>query len=616
MPQRRPMSRKFRWLLTGVILLGAAAIIGWFGVAPLYVRSVITQALHDAGVDASSFELSSLGPTQAFVHQVRLGSPQWLSVESIDLTYSPLSLWRGRVKAISLDGVEWHIRVRDGNVDFGPRFGSSSSAATDDLPFDLLDIRNATLRIEQGGQTNSINASASVRRTGIGRFDAQANFAAERIQFNGASAVSPQIGVQLVVASLGANRALEGTIDLTTASLEVSAQELKLQNVATTVPFAMGSSPGRSGRIQTGPITWRGMEMPGIVGNVEMTETRLRTQFTWPVTADATLQVDGWLEFGNGPLNGKVTAITPPFDLTDTALLTAFAPKLEGIEVGGRYSVDAVVTLEQGRIDSRITLAGERMTLNGPDWPGRVDDADVQLTITGLQPLATEPNQVLFVNKAKIGEIDVTDASFAFTLESPERLNVHHASWHMAGTSRLGRFELDPFVVDPSNAQFRSTLHCEEVGLGPWLELLTSDRVTSDGQLEGLISFAFDSRRTRAVELGNGVLEARPSRGNIRIKDKAMAEQLLEQIDVGDQKFVVQVRDRIMTALQDFEYSSLSVEFTSEGEDYVCQLQASGKGRTGPDPQEFAAIVVNVHNFNTLLRDALAGRDIYQRLRE
>jgi hypothetical protein len=278
--------------------------------------------------------------------------------------------------------------------------------------------------------------------------------------------------------------------------------------------------------------------------------------------------------------------------------------------------LNADIGFENRNANGRVTIVGEHMSVASAKWPGGIDDADARITLTNLHPLASESNQVLFVNRAKFGKIDVTDASIAFSLESPSRLAVHRASWRMAGDAALGDFELSPFVVDPAYPRFQSTLHCEEVNLGPWLEMLTKHRITSDGRLKGLISFEFDPRTTSVLSLGNGVLMADPAQGNIRIKDRKIAQQLLDQVDVGAQKYAEEVKDRIVAALEDFQYSSLSIEFSPEAKDYVCQVQASGKGRTGSNPQEFAAIVVNVHNFNALLRDAVTGSSIYQQLKE
>jgi hypothetical protein len=616
MPKNRPMSRTLRWLLAGVILLATAAIIGWFGVAPMYVRSLIAQTLRDGGVDASSFKLDSLGITRAHVSDVRLGVENWLTIGTIDLTFSPLSLWRGRLKSIHIHQADWRIRIRDGEVDLGPRFGAATKESSEDPPFDELQITNAIVRVEIDGVQSAFDVKASARRTGWGRFDVHADAHAKLAELAGVTVEQPTFGIDLVMASLDGKRTVAGTVDVRAESVAAQEYALKVQRVEAAVPFTMGGGAVDHGSIRTGAISWRDVTMPGISGTLAVPEMRLKSHIDWPLTSEATLTMDGWAELGDRPIHGRLTAVVPSFELSDTALLTSLVPELRDVHIGGQYEMNAEIGFESRNAAVQITVVGQHMSAAGEKWPGSIDDADAHITITSLHPLVTESNQVLFVNRGKFGKIDVTDATIAFSLESPSRLAVHHASWRMASDATLGDFELSPFVADPTNLRIQSTLHCEDVYLGPWLEMLTKDRVTSDGRLEGLIAFEFDPQTTSALTLGNGALMANPAQGNIRIKDRVIAEELLDQVDVGAQKYAVEVKDRIVAALEDFEYSSLNIEFSPEAKDYVCQVQASGKGRTGPNPQEFAAIVVNVHNFNTLLRDAVTGSSIYQQLKE
>jgi hypothetical protein len=266
------MSRKLRWLLAGVILLTTAAIIGWFGVAPLYVRSLIVQALRDSGVDASSFELDSLGVTRATVRDVRLGAEGWLTIGTINLSYTPLSLWRGRLKSIQVDAADWLIRIREGEVDLGPRLDASNSEAAGDLPLDALQLANATVRIDSDGVQSVFDVTASLRRSGWGRFDVHADAGAQHAELSGVTMQQPTFGLDLVVALLDGKRTVVGTFDARVESVAYQEHALKIQRVEAAAPFSIGGGAVGQGSVRTGSISWRDVEIPGISGTLAAPE--------------------------------------------------------------------------------------------------------------------------------------------------------------------------------------------------------------------------------------------------------------------------------------------------------------------------------------------------------
>jgi hypothetical protein len=606
-----PRIRVLRLILAMVL---ASGLIGYFVVAPLLVRHAVKQSLRDIGVDAAAFDLDSVSLTAARFRRLELGAPQWLRADAITVRYSPLSLFRGRVKTIDVTDARWTVRIDKGVLDLG--FDPARIPTTGgglDLPFDHLQVNAAQLALLIDGVPQAMDGAGSIRRTGAGRLACELALSAEKLSYSGFDVLSPRLTARLDVSALAdGHRAVEGQIEFSDASLHSARHQLEIPTLAAVIPVSTHGTTVDDGSIRIGRIVWRGVELPPPAGGLNVAGSRVHLRLDWPFMPGATTDVEGWLEFQALPLQGRLTVIVPEFELTDASLIRKVVPALNDVELGGRFAVNSTFTLANGQLNQRISVSANRASLNSVRWPGQIDDADGSITLTGLSPLSTEPDQTLFVNKARVGEVEITNGAVVFSGEGERHISVQHASCTMERkAARLGRFELNSFSTDLADVRFNSTLYCEDVELGPWLELLTNDRVTGDGRLEGLIAFAFDANRYPAVVLGNGVLEARPERGVIQILDHAIIDKVIAQIDPSGQKYVEQIRDRIALALRDFEYSALRVELSAEGDDVVCQLTTQGHGRIGPDPQEFASITLNVAPFNAIVRRAVLGREIF-----
>jgi hypothetical protein len=235
--------------------------------------------------------------------------------------------------------------------------------------------------------------------------------------------------------------------------------------------------------------------------------------------------------------------------------------------------------------------------------------------LDSITPLSTRGPQRIDIQSATTGEQDITSGHVLFDLESPTSLRVNEAQWIF---SDGGRFRTQPFAVNPQQPRITTTVACENLDLNFWLKLISQDRADGEGRLKGQLAIDWDPDAYPRLQFTGGSLIADPPVGYIRTHD---AQRLGELLDHQDERFAIdetlrQVKQRIVDALEDLEYSSLQLSFIPDGRDTTLQAQLAGKGRRGPNPQPFGGLTVNVGHFAETLQSVLSATSALDRMRE
>lgn len=86
-----------------LLLLG---MLPWKLMLAERIRAMLeTQGVHDVGL-----ELTDIGLKEAALSHVTIGADKLLTLERLDISYSPLDLWRGRFRELSLSGLTIQAR--------------------------------------------------------------------------------------------------------------------------------------------------------------------------------------------------------------------------------------------------------------------------------------------------------------------------------------------------------------------------------------------------------------------------------------------------------------------------------------------------------------------------
>lgn len=548
---RNPRSRRWRNARRAVVTLAvliALAVLLYFVALPLYARSRINALLRDLGVNDPKYTVHRVSLSGLQITDVRLqrNTATAFEAQRIDVRYSPMSLWNGRIEAIGADGIVWRIAIRNGEIDWGflPPPADRAGMRAIHLPFDALWLRDGKVVIDDNGW-------------------------------------------------------------LITAPIDGSMSAVE-------DPSRSGGNARANCALQTGVIRAGEIELPPLHASASLIGLRVDVQATWPILQEATIAASGVIDLTAPGFACNIDAHVPQFTLRDRAQLIRLFPALAGIEIRGRYALDGHCEIAGGRVQPEITLRAADVALDGKSWPITINSAAGTLVFDSLFPLHTKGPQRIDIASAASGELQITSATIVADLHGPTSLKVEQAQWTLADG---GRFGTGVFTVNPQQPRIETTVTCENVDLNFWLKLISQDRAEGQGRLLGEFAVVWDPSARPRLQFTGGLLTAQDQSGFIRTFDAGALDTLLDQ---ADPRFTLdedlkQVKQRIIDALRDFGYTSLTFQFIPDGRDTTLQAQLKGKGRSGPDAQEFGGLEINIHHFAETLQNVLSAKSALNR---
>lgn len=187
--------------------------------------------------------------------------------------------------------------------------------------------------------------------------------------------------------------------------------------------------------------------------------------------------------------------------------------------------------------------------------------------------------------RLQAGDQTISDVRAEVVMTGPESVEVRTLGAVVGDGGTIG---VEPFVWDPREAKVRARVLARNLTLEHWLPLVTSEHASGEGRLGGSVDVGLDwsGGTVKLTEL-NGSLRADPQRGFIRAADAESLGELLEKQDprFGTDPTMRPVRDKIIAALKDFAFSTLTIDLSREGDRTVALTYLSGFGRHGEDPQ-------------------------------
>jgi len=169
-----PGKRILKWtILITPWLLAIALATGWGVTAwmPGYLETLVPELADEMGLPLEEFHIRDAGLFSADIGPIRLGSKEdGLKLGNVHVTYTPLSLSRGRVNQVVLDGVSLGCTYNDQSftvpvLKLLPP-AKDNPAATETpipaLPFDSMIIKDSVLLCDLEGKSFSIPFSAAI----------------------------------------------------------------------------------------------------------------------------------------------------------------------------------------------------------------------------------------------------------------------------------------------------------------------------------------------------------------------------------------------------------------------------------------------------------------------
>lgn len=584
----------------------------YFVALPLLARRIITGLLRDAGITQASFTLGSVSPFGLQARQVVLGESQSMRADTVHVSFSPRSLWRGRLKNVDIHGARINAKVdAEGRFDVGIPLSFGGSGATT-LPLDRVDVRDSTGTIDWNGKHIDFPFTASIAQDMKNGIRVEAQVAAASVPSSrGEFRLKGFVAKASFDMDSTPARILEISVAVDKAMLDAPTELIGLLGVRATIPFGTSDHFAKPNTFEVDHVEFRGEQFPGPAGLMAIDDRTLNVTSHWPPLEGVEMNAIARLTLGDDGLTGELQAHVHAFAFEPLLRMADADGRLKGTEIAGSCEINAEIRLTAGIVTPSIDISLRDVKVHDPESTAQIDSASADITIDGFSPLSTPPNQKVTIERGSYGKLNLSDANIMFDLVDRDHLAIQSASWSLGD---MGRFEASPFELDFTKPVIRTTLTGKAIQLKPWLSLLTSDRVRGEGELEGLLAIKIRPTSKFAIELGEGVLEATAANGYIQIRDQETVNNLVSRMDLGGDDTLLQVRDRIVAAVQDFNFTAFSVEFMPENDEVNCRIETKGIGRVGQNPQEIGGAVVNIHHFDDILRAVIRGKSLYDQV--
>jgi hypothetical protein len=404
---------------------------------------------------------------------------------------------------------------------------------------------------------------------------------------------------------------IEGIVQVRNGRAVVPNAGLALNGIELNSPYAINLPTTQRGTFHVESMTWGNRMWPAIDGTLALTGAGVEASAKSSPVENAMLTAEANLSIAEAGLLGEVVAHVPRFEWRDESMLDELFPNAGNPQLGGEFAADARLSFAGGgAITPNIEVRAYDASLTGDEWPIALEKFSGEFIINGFSPLRSPPDQPLHIHRAMMSDIPIVDGKITYSIEGANRIRVHQASWSMED---LGQFATDSFAFDPASPRIEAQLRCERVGLAPWMKLMTGDRIHGEGELSGELALMIQPLAREKFAIHQGYLFAEPAGGWIQTDDSESISRILDQGTAslsGDER-LGEVRDRVVAALQDYQYTMLRLHFIPTDQGLLCTLMTKGRGRQGRDAQEIESLTINLHGFDDAIRAALAGKSLW-----
>ena len=166
-----------------------------------------------------------------------------------------------------------------------------------------------------------------------------------------------------------------------------------------------------------------------------------------------------------------------------SAALTKNIPSLASWQFHGTLAIEGHGTIKQGIFDGTATLELADGGMENTKKKSSCDGLALRITMAGLQPLCTEPDQVLSVRTAQFGGVELHDTKISFGL-TPDG-QVHVGSLESAGLG--GKFSAEPFAFALKQPSITWIAHARRIDLAQLRDVVDPGHLKIN-QAEGHVS--------------------------------------------------------------------------------------------------------------------------------
>lgn len=301
---------------------------------------------------------------------------------------------------------------------------------------------------------------------------------------------------------------------------------------------------------------------------------------------------------------GNALVINAPVAPMQSGSLVAAALKQEAnLSFAGRAGASLRIGLD-GEASAMIELDRVTATYGKPNPTSAYELHDLTGTVRfdSLSPLTTPPGQQLTWSGAQLGELMMDRGLLRFAIEGPESIHIERLR---TDDPSGGQYRVMSVRFDPAKPDVSADLFVENFPLGGVLDTLSFGQASGDGRMAGRVPIRIATQPRLRIAFGSGVLAAQTS-GTLSVTRADLVDAIMQQSGLagdgagggagdGNTDYAALVRQRLVQALQDLQYSQLSFVTHQKDGSSVLTVNVAGKGRTSGQEVN---LTVNINDYD------------------
>lgn len=361
-------------------------------------------------------------------------------------------------------------------------------------------------------------------------------------------------------------------LEVHAAQLAEPESEASLRRAKVTLPLRWRRGElSADGRMLAEQLSWREIPIGPTSGAVRLIDDVLRLDWRGPASSRGAFTLAARLPLDEG--RGSVRIRVPRTEIDEQAPLSRVLASLTDMRIVGTVEGELRLTLDAPeRGQARLSLHGARV--REVEGAGEGRGVHGELRFARLSPLETTDPAQLSWEHLEIGGVKLDQGKGQLAFAPPGDVIIRDVRARFAG----GELEAAPFRFAWKAPDVPLDLRLRGIDLKNVLEALTKGRITGQGKLDGRVALRVKLGDERRLSLGDGHLISRGSGGlQLHIQPEEASRELgLE--DLVDGSFL---RRRVIGAMEDFEYRSLTMNLSDEGTKHV-QARVVGRGKRMP----------------------------------
>jgi hypothetical protein len=317
--------------------------------------------------------------------------------------------------------------------------------------------------------------------------------------------------------------------------------------------------------------------LPGLTGALSLASEKLNFNVNWPILPGAQLQSKGDFNFAASPAPGEIFITVPQFTLSDGNAVGSLAPGLKNLQITGDVKIGGKFTFENGQTLPNINVQCGNVSVIDPSLGASITGLAANVTFTNLSPLETPGNQQISIKEAKIGKVVLDNGTAALRVEGTNSVLIERSQWAFADGTLLS----NAFRISPGSGVTDLIVEGQNLSMQTLLETFLPGQATGDGRIYGSLPI---SVRWPNLQFGQGFVYSAPGGGTLQMP--TAETKVGDLLDQSDPRFATddaykQLKTKVVSALHDFQYDVIKMDWTTGPDGLVTKVQLQGKGKQG-----------------------------------